>query len=211
MFGKVKEPVSFYTHFAGAVASVAGVVLLVTGNMESLPRMVTSLIYGTTLVFLFTASACYHAFKHEENGHSTLRKLDHLAIFFLIAGTYTPICYTYLTGWWRWGILIAQWGLVFFGVFFSIFYISAPRIISTSIYVLMGWLLIIPIKKIIAAVPFDALVLIVLGGIAYTAGAVIYALKKPDPVPGRFGFHEIFHIFILLGAALHFTAVYLFS
>jgi hemolysin III len=210
MLGKAKEPVSFYTHFAGAVASAAGLVLLVTGKRESLAHLATSIIYGSTLVFLFTASSCYHAFKDEENGNSMLRKLDHLAIFLLIAGTYTPICYAYLSGGWRWGILIAQWGLVFFGVFFSLFYLSAPRIISTSIYVLMGWLLVIPIKKIIAAVPNEALLLIVSGGVAYTAGAVIYAVKKPDPVPGKFGFHEIFHLFILLGAALHFTAIYLY-
>lgn len=206
----VSEPVSFYTHFVGAISACAGAILLVYNNSDTMAKLGVVLIYGFSLVFLFSASSLYHACKKEENGGSVLRKLDHLAIFFLIAGTYTPLCYRFLDGGWMYGILIAQWSLVVLGAVFKLVWISAPRKYSTAVYVMMGWLIIIPIHKIWAAVPLTGFMLILGGGVAYTAGAVIYALKKPDPLPEVFGFHEIFHIFILLGALLHFIAIYMY-
>lgn len=206
----VSEPVSFYTHFFGAIAAIAGVILLMNNNAGTAVKSGVVLIYGLSLIFLFSASSLYHACKKEENGASVLRKLDHLAIFFLIAGTYTPLCYRFLDGGWMYGILIAQWGLVVLGTVFKLVWISAPRKYSTAVYVLMGWLIIIPIHKIWAAVPLTGFLLILGGGVAYTIGAVIYAKKKPDPVPEVFGFHEIFHLFILGGALLHFLAIYFY-
>lgn len=206
----VNEPVSFYTHFFGAISAVAGLVLLVYNNADTVQKLGVVLVYGVSLIFLFSASSVYHAFKKEENGESISRKLDHLAIFFLIAGTYTPLCYRFLDGGWMYGILIAQWSLVVIGTACKLIWISAPRKYSTAVYVMMGWLIIIPIQKIWTAVPLTGFILILGGGVAYTAGAVIYAIKKPDPLPEVFGFHEIFHVCILAGAILHFLAVYLY-
>jgi hemolysin III len=103
----------------------------------------------------------------------------------------------------KWGILIAQWTLVLLGIIFKIFFVNAPRVIGTSIYLLMGWMVIIPFRSIINAMPHGVFMFLLWGGILYTVGAVIYAIKKPDPLPDYFGFHEIFHIFVVAGALFH--------
>jgi len=202
-----KEPISFYTHVAGVFFSIAGSAYLLIKSCGDRPRFLTLLIYCISVILLFTASSLYHAFKSGENDNTIFRKLDHLAIFFMIAGTYTPPTYAYLTGIWLIGILTAQWTLVLFGIFFKFFYLSAPRFLSTAIYMLMGWLAIIPIHKFFIAMPHVMFTLFIAGGLAFSAGAVIYATKKPDPFPGTFGFHEIFHLFILAGAAMQFAGM----
>ena len=204
---QTKEAVSFYTHLAGAPAFAAAAVFLSAKSFGDTGLFLSMLAYGVSAVFLFSASALYHAMKKREDEKSFYRKLDHLAIFFMIAGTYTPLCWAYLDGWWRAGILLAQWGLVLFGLFFKFFYLSAPRYLSVGVYVLMGWLAVIPAGQFYRALPADMMALILLGGLSYTAGALIYGFKRPDPLPGRFGFHEIFHVLILAGAALHFGAI----
>ena len=171
--------------------------------------IMVSAIYGLSVVFMLLSSALYHAFKTGENQASFLRKMDHFAIFCMIAGTYTPLCYIYLEGNLKWGIIVAQWTLVIAGFFLKVFYIKAPRLFTTIIYLLMGWMAIVPIKQLLSAVPLASTILLFTGGIAYSAGAVIYLLKKPNPIPGLFGFHEIFHICILIGVFLHFPVVFL--
>lgn len=202
-----QERVSTLTHFAGFLCAIAGTAYLLASAWGDTPKFVTLLIYGLAVIFLFASSSLYHAFKSAENDTSFLRKMDHLAIFFMIAGTYTPPTWEYLSGGWRIGILGAQWALVFFGIFFKFFYLNAPRAVSAGIYVAMGWLAIIPIHKFFIAMPLPMFLLFIAGGVAFTTGAVIYARKSPDPVPGTFGFHEIFHLFILAGAAIHYAAM----
>ena len=158
---------------------------------------IISLIYGIGAVNLFTSSSLYHAFKKGENESSIWRKLDHVAIYIMIAGTYTPLAYAYLEGAWLWAILGIQWGLVVAGFFFKLFFVKAPRIVTTSIYLIMGWMVVIFFSQMWQAISVGEFVMLVAGGLSYTVGAVIYALKKPNPFPGIFGFHEIFHIFIL--------------
>jgi hemolysin III len=201
------EQISSYSHIAGACFFAAGTVYLLIISRGSAPLFLCLLVYGISVTMLFMASSLYHASKKEENDETILRKFDHIAIFFMIAGTYTPPTYAYLAGGWRVGILTAQWSLVLFGVLFKFFYLSAPRALSAGIYVLMGWIAIIPIYKFYAAMPTPVFFLFITGGVAFTTGAIIYAAKKPDPFPDRFGFHEIFHLFILAGAALHFRAM----
>lgn len=201
------EKISAITHGAAIPFMVIGTAILVYMSRGNLNLQIVSLIYGISAVLLFTASFLYHCRKSGENDTSIWRKLDHSAIFFLIAGTYTPMCYLYLDGWMRWGILIAQWSLVFSGIIFKLFFINAPRVIGTSIYLIMGWIVIIPISRLVTAMPGDVLFLLTAGGLSYTVGAIIYAIKKPNPIPDRFGFHEIFHIFIIAGAAFHLVMV----
>mgnify|MGYP000922304799 CR=1 FL=1 len=207
MFIQNSERISFYTHFTGALLGLAGLLYFVFCGPRDPGALLSLIIYGAGVVFLFSASALYHAFKREENGETFFRRLDHLAIFVMIAGTYTPLSYKYLTGGWCLGILLTQWLLVGAGFVIKFFFINMPRAVSTSLYVLMGWIVVIPLHKFWAVMPSSVMVLVAAGGIAYTAGAVIYARKKPDPLPGRFGFHEIFHLFILAGAGLHYAAV----
>jgi hemolysin III len=210
MFDRIPrdERISFFTHFFGFISGLFALAFICITVRKPFPIMVISLIYIFMLIFMFGASSLYHGRKSEENGSSFLRKLDHLAIFFMIAGTYTPICYLFLDGYWRWAILITQWALVLCGIFFKFFFIRAPRVINTIIYLVMGWIAIIPIKQLVDSMPVAVICYLGLGGLFYTIGAIIYMIKKPNIIRGYFGFHEIFHIFILLGAGAHFIMVW---
>jgi hemolysin III len=200
---------NFYSHLLGAVASLAGYVILLCNSSGSMTKIVLSSIYSLCAVLLFTCSAIYHGQKAGEDEQSTWRRLDHIAIFFMIAGTYTPISYIYLDGWWRWSIIGAQWLLVILGLVFKLVYLRSPRWLNSVIYVLMGWMLLIPLNHLLAAMPLSSILLLFGGGIAYTLGAVFYAIKKPNPFPGIFAFHEIFHLLVLVGAALHYLVIYI--
>lgn len=202
---KVSERVSFYSHFLGFVLAVIGTVCLIYIARDSILNIVTSTIYGGSIIFLFLASSLYHAFKKEEDGVSIWRKLDHFAIFVMIAGTYTPISMIYLTGYWRWIIIAIQWFLVIAGFFFKFFYLKAPRSLYTVIYLIMGWVGLIPIREFFRNMPLSAEIYLLTGGVLFTVGAVFYILKRPRN--RLIGFHEIFHFFILLGAISHYLMV----
>ena len=201
------EQFSVYSHLFGAVAAAIGTAVLAIGSRDS-QLLVVALMYGLSMVFMFSASASYHAFKAEEDSASFLRRLDHLAIFFMIAGSYTPICWVHLEGNWRWSVLGVQWGLVVLGLAFKLYFIGAPRAVTAAIYVVMGWIAVIPFGQLQASMAALEINLIFAGGIAYTVGAIFYAMKRPNPVPGFFGFHEIFHVFVVVGALLHYIAIY---
>lgn len=208
MILKTSERFSSLSHMAGAVTAMVGTLALVVITRRRIDLLSISLVYGFSVVFLFSASTIYHARKRGEDQNSLWRKFDHLAIFFMIAGTYTPICYIYLEGGWKWGIVIAQWSLVIIGALFKFFYLKAPRFISTIIYLLMGWMAVIVVGKLLPVMSVEEIILLFSGGILFTIGAVVYIIKFPDLLPGRIGFHGIFHIFILLGGAVHYLMVY---
>jgi hemolysin III len=136
-----------------------------------------------------------------------LRKLDHSAIYLLIAGTYTPFCAIAFTGFWRWGLLAIIWSLAAVGILVKVFIINAPRWVSAGVYVLMGWLCIAAIGEMLVVLPVGALVWLVIGGVIYTLGALVYITKTMNFWPGKFGFHEVWHIFVMLGALAHFIAI----
>lgn len=198
---KKEEKISFYSHLIGCILALIGtVVLFYTAKGVSLK--IVAVIYGLSVITLFLSSSLYHANKKYDTEISVWRKLDHIAIFIMIAGTYTPVCHIYLSGYWKWSIIIVQWVLVLAGLFFKLFYLKAPRYLYTIIYILMGWMGIIPIAQFIKTMSGSALFYLFAGGVSFTIGAVFYILKKPKY------FHEIFHLFILLGAFLHYLLVY---
>lgn len=203
----IKEPASFYSHAVGFILAAAGMAAILAVPAADPFLQAALVIYGVSVMALFLASSVYHAFKPEENGTSLLRKLDHTAIYLMIAGTYTPFVFAYLQGWWRWGILIAQWGTVLAGTVLTFAWVDKPRALSAALYCAMGWVALVPMYRLWHAMPGGAFALCIAGGAAYTAGAVIYARKRPDPAPGVFGFHEIFHLFVLAGAGLFYWAV----
>jgi hemolysin III len=207
MLVRGQEKISFYSHLAGVCTALAGTIYLLYMAKASVSHCVVSAIYGFSVIFLFSASSLYHASKQYENDKSFWRKLDHIAIFFMIAGTYTPVCYVYLSGYWRWFIIAIQWTLVVAGFFLKFFYIKAPRYFSTIIYLLMGWIGIVSIKEFLVTMPSNAIIYLFAGGISFTIGAIFYAIKKPT-IRSWLGFHEIFHLFILLGAVFHYLLVY---
>jgi hemolysin III len=201
------EKISAYTHGGAVPFMIVGTVILLNISSGHLAAQLVSLIYGISGIFLFSASFYYHTKRPIENDESFWRKLDHVAIFFLIAGTYTPVCFLYLDGNMKWGMLIAQWSLVLFGTIFKLFFVDAPKYIATVIYLTMGWLVIIPVTTLAHTMPMLSQIFLVAGGLFYTIGAIIYALEKPNPVPDSFGFHEIFHLFVNAGATMHLMMV----
>lgn len=207
MSKKLREPVNGLLHLSAAVAAAAGLIVLITLAWGNTAKAAALGLYGVTLVLMFSASAAYHMAAAGPRLLLFLRKLDHSAIYLLIAGSYTPICLHYFTGFWRGGLLAIIWSLALAGIAVKLLIIRAPRWVTAGIYLVMGWLSIAAIREMLATLPAGALVWLLLGGLFFTGGAVIYMLKKPDPYPGVFGFHEIWHIFVILGAFSHFVVM----
>jgi len=205
---KTQELFNFYSHLAGMIAAVIGTIYLAIEASYSASALVTALIYGISVVFLFSASALYHAFKKQENELSFWRRMDRLAIFFMIAGTFTPVCYFCLDGTYRWAMIAFQWSLVGVGVISQIFFPRAPRTLYAVIYLFMGWSGLFTIKQVLANMSVSQTVLLFTGAGAFTMGGIIYAIKKPKLMPGIFSFHELFHIMVLIGGVLHYAMIY---
>jgi hemolysin III len=203
----VKEPVDARISFAGLIAAVAGVVYVTVRFHGDLPLLAVMLVYAASLCVLFGASSLYHGFPGSAERTSVLRKIDHAAIYVLIAGTYTPVLFVGLGGAWRIATLAAIWAVAVAGVMLTMWFVHAPRWLSAAVYIAMGWFAVVPAFKLVPALPAVVTLLIALGGLLYTAGAVVYATRKLDVLPRRFGFHEIFHLFVLAGAAAQFVAI----
>src|SRR5215216_5287615 len=186
---RLREPVNGLTHAAGGLLAALGLgVLLATAwSAGRIDQLVAFGVFGLSLIALYAASALYHLLPLSPSGVARLRKLDHMAIFVLIAGTYTPFCLLALGSGWGWGLLTLVWSLALCGVSLKIFWMGVPRWLSVALYLGMGWVL--------------------AGGLVYSAGALVYGLKRPNPVPEVFGFHELWHLFVLAGSACHFWAV----
>jgi hemolysin III len=207
MFSKLREPVSGLMHLGGAIAALVGQIVLLVMGWPGVEKIVAVLVYGLSLVGLFSASATYHLVNAGPKVTAALRKLDHSAIYLLIAGSYTPFCLLAFDGFFRWGMLAIVWTFAFVGIIVKLFYMGAPRWVSAVIYLLMGWLCVFAAGEMFDALPVFSLVWMIVGGVIYSLGAIVYATKIFDFVPGKFGFHEVWHIFVLLGAAAHFVAV----
>jgi hemolysin III len=205
----LREPVNGLTHLGGAIAAFFGQFVLLIVSWPVAAKVASVLIYGLSLIVLFSASATYHLAKVKPGVEQVLRKLDHSAIFLLIAGTYTPFCLIAFTGFFRWGLLAIIWTIAFAGILVKVFVIRAPRWLNAGIYVLMGWLCVMAAPQMLSVLPLSALVWLIIGGVVYTLGAVVYATKIFNFVPGKFGFHEVWHILVLLGALSHFISVML--
>jgi len=207
MLKKIREPVNSLTHWAGAILALAGLVALLIVGWGVPLKVISLVIYGASLIFLFSASATYHMVQVKDKALEIFRKVDHAAIFFLIAGTYTPFCVNAFTGFWKWGMLSIIWSLAVVGIIVKVFYIRAPRWLNAGIYIVMGWLAVGAAGQMLAALPVWVLTWLIIGGVIYTLGAVVYITKIFNFKPGVFGFHEMWHIFVLLAAAAHFVAV----
>ncbi|PLX43791.1 MAG: hemolysin [Deltaproteobacteria bacterium] len=207
---RLREPVNGLTHAIGVALSIAGLVFLILKSVDPVKvwHIVTFSIFGAGLILLYLASTLYHWLPLGADGIRRLRKLDHSMIFFLIAATYTPICLIPLRGGWGWSIFGVVWGLALIGTTIKLAFTSTPRLLSTSIYLLMGWVVIVAIYPLSTAIQTGALVWLFIGGLLYSIGAVIYALKRPNLIPNVLGFHELFHIFVVLGSLSHFWVMY---
>ncbi len=204
-FKKFRDPVCGLTHLLGLLFSVAGLVFLAAcaGREATASHVVAFSIYGVSLILLYGTSSLYHLLPVAERRLTILRRLDHIMIFMLIAGTYTPVCLIPLRGEWGWSLLGVIWGLTGMGIFIKMFWLHAPRRLYTGIYLAMGWMVIIAIYPLAKALPAAALAWLLSGGLFYTGGAIIYVSKRPNIVPGIFGFHELWHLFVMAGSISH--------
>jgi hemolysin III len=207
LFRKLREPVNGLTHLGAALAAKIGLVVLLILGWGSLAKVISLGVYGLTLVLLFAASAAYHLVRARPGVIEWLRKLDHAAIYLLIAGTYTPFCALMFTGFWKWGMLAIVWALAGVGITVKMFIVRAPRWLNAGVYLLMGWLCLAAAGEMLKVLPVGALAWLAAGGVIYTLGAVVYITKALNFFPGRFGFHEVWHIFVILGALAHYAAV----
>ena len=208
MISNFRDPVSGLIHLFSAVLALVGMVLLLVLTRGEGLKQLSMAVYGVSLVTLFSASAIYHLANPAESVLLRLRKFDHSAIYVLIAGTYTPICINFFSGWLRWGFLALIWGIALAGVIVKLFIINTPRWVTAGIYLIMGWMAVWVIKPLLQSMPAAGLWWMLSGGLTYSIGALIYITKKLDLLPGVFGFHEVWHVFVSLAALCHFVMIY---
>lgn len=213
MFVKIKDPVSGLTHIIGALLSVAALVVLVVqaAIKATAWHVVSFAIYGTTLILLYTASALYHSLTLSKRGDETLRQLDHAMIYVLIAGTYTPICLVALRGGWGWSLLGINWTLAITGVVLKLVHHNPRRWLTVVLfifYILMGWLVVVAFIPLMHILPMGGIMWLVLGGVFYTVGTIFLNDKNLNMIPGLFGPHELWHLFVMAGSFCHFWMMF---
>jgi hemolysin III len=208
-----REPVNGLTHILGAVLSVVGlVVLLVIAVQNGSTRQIVAFsIFGASLVSMYCASAFYHSLKVSPRAVAHFRRIDHMMIYILIAGTYTPVCLVLLRGRLGFWLLVAVWSLAAMGVFQTVVWMRAPEWLATALYIGMGWIAVFLVRPLLAAAPPGFLIWLLAGGIIYTLGAVVYATKWPrastGATPRLFGSHEIWHLCVMGGSFAHYWAM----
>lgn len=207
----IKPLLRGWSHAIAAVAALMITILLCWLSRNDGPRLISMLIFGLSMIELYTMSALYHILPWSVAKKRMMRAIDHANIFVLIAGTYTPLCFNILSGWIRPAILIAIWSLAVLGISLSLFTLKAPRWLTAALYVCMGWVVILALPAFLVVIPWQAIATLLLGGVLYTIGAVVYASKKPNPFPRVWGFHEIFHLFVIAGSVAFTVCVWVWA
>jgi len=198
----LEEILNSVTHGAGALVSIAGLVILIVSSSMygQVSHIASCTVFGISLVLLYTASTLYHSFQKPNIKH-ILKILDHSCIYVLIAGTYTPFMIVIVRGALGWTMFTIVWSLTILGIIFKAFFVNRFKIISTLAYILMGWLIIFAIKPLFQTLPGSGIAWLVAGGLAYTLGTIFYAWKT---LPFN---HAVWHLFVLVGSVCHFMAV----
>lgn len=209
----IREPINGLTHLCGAILSfVALLAMVIKASLttESALAIGAVIAFGVSMMLLYSASATYHMVIAKDKVIAFLRKLDHSMIFILIAGTYTPFCLISLNGVTGWVLFSIITFVALCGVLFKMIWFNCPRWLSTMIYIVMGWMVIFVASPLSEVLSSTGLFLLVLGGVLYTVGGIIYGAKPSFLKSHYMGFHEIFHIFIMLGSTVHFLCVYMY-
>ena len=203
----IREPFSGVSHLVGAGLSVAALVALLVMARGRPWHMVSFALYGASLVCLYLASGVYHSVCASPKWIDRLKRVDHMAIYVLIAGSYVPLCLLSIPGGWGWSLLGVVYGMAVLGILSSAFWRRAPDWVRVVLYLLMGWLAVIAIMPLYRALPSAAFTWLEVGGVIYTLGAVVYATDKPHLWPGKFSAHDLWHLFVLGGSLCHFLMV----
>ena len=213
-FVRAQDPVSCGTHTIGAIAALlGGILFLLRGVWEqiSVVALAASMCFCLSMIALYAASAVYHFYPGDITSGGIkrrLRKLDHSMIYVLIAGSYTPFCVVLLPQPKGTRFCLLLWGVAIAGVLVKLFWLNAPRILSTLFYLIMGWSIVF-VWNDFATLGFPCIALVALGGMSYSVGAIFYAIKKPN-ISAEWTFHELFHLLILAGSLFHYLAVFLY-
>lgn len=204
-YSPLEEKTNIISHAIGLALSIVGTLLMLLRANRSgeILHIISAGIFGASLIALYAASTFYHSAK-DPKARARLRINDHATIYLLIAGTYTPFTLITLKGWVGWTVFGVSWGMAACGIALKLFFTGRYNLLSTLMYVFMGWIIIIAIKPLVNSISPDGLLWLVAGGLAYTTGAVIYSIKK---IPFN---HAIFHMFVLLGSFCHFVSVYVY-
>lgn len=211
---KIKDPGSALTHFIAMLLalSAATPLLIKAARTPGLTHILALSIFITSMILLYAASTIYHTLDISPKVNQILRKADHMMIFILIAGTYTPVCMIVLGDHTGWSLLALVWGIAIVGIIINALWITCPKWFSSMVYIAMGWVCVLAFRKIVAALPAQAFGWLLAGGIIYTVGGIIYALKLPlfNSLHKNFGSHEIFHLFVMGGSLCHYIMMYAF-
>lgn len=207
---RIHDPLAGFIHFLGLGLAIAALTLLtVKASLAGEPwRIVTLAVFGAGLTLLYLASTLCHWLPVTGRAEEWFEKFDHVMIYVLIAATYTPLCLVPMRGPWGWSVFGAIWFLAAAGAVLKVFKFRTPRFVTSGLYLAMGWLFLAALPEVVRVLPSGALMWLFIGGGCYSLGGVIYALEKPDPWPNVFGFHEVFHIFVLAGSIAHFFLMY---
>ena len=211
---RLREPASAITHFVAMVFAIAGLVATILKALSHLNTLglCSVIIFMSSMILLYASSATFHGINKSGKVLEYFQKLDHMMIFVLIAGTYTPVCLLVLGGFAGQGLLVAVWALAIIGMVVKAFWIKCPKWFSSVIYIGMGWTCLACFKQILEALETKAFIWLLIGGIIYTLGGVIYSLKIPgfDEKHKNFNMHDIFHLFVMGGSICHFIFIYCF-
>lgn len=214
LFSKIKNPGSALTHFIAFLgALVASIPLLMKAAAEpDRIHLASMAIFIASMILLYAASTIYHTLDISEKINKRLRKLDHMMIYILIAGTYTPVCLIVLGNPSGYFLLALVWSIALIGMIINLLWITCPKWFSSVIYIAMGWVCLLAFRQIVAALPRAAFAWLLAGGLIYTIGGVIYALKLPlfNAKFRYFGSHELFHLFVMGGSFCHYIMMYAF-
>ncbi|MFP5327077.1 MAG: PAQR family membrane homeostasis protein TrhA [Acidimicrobiia bacterium] len=194
-------------HAAALVAAVPAAVALVLAAPGAGRRLAAG-TYGATLISLFAASAAYHRFGGADRARAWLRRLDHSSIYLLIAGSYTPVCFLSLSGWLRPTMLVTVWAAALIGVTLKLARFDSSNWIGAVLYIAMGWAAVVTLPAMLEVVPVSTVALLVIGGVIYTAGAIVLGTHYPNPFPRVFGYHEVWHLMVVVAAAIQYVAIH---
>lgn len=208
----IKEPGSAITHFIGMLMALFAALPLILKALTA-PDLIHAAclaVFIVSMILLYGASTVYHTFDLSARRNKILKKIDHCMIFVLIAGSYTPICVIVLHGMTGYLLLALVWSVAVLGIIFKLCWVTCPKWVSSVLYIAMGWVCVLAFTQILNALPFAAFVWLLAGGIIYTIGGVIYALKLPifNTLHKNFGSHEIFHLFVMAGSVCHFIMMF---
>lgn len=213
IFKNLREPVNSLTHGIGFLLSILALGLMlwkgITNDLDGV-GLISLIVFGVSLCLLYLTSATYHGIITNDKIVLRLRKLDHSMIFILIAGSYAPFCLIGLNNKIGNIFFIVMLSLALLGIGFKLLWFNSPRWLQTALYIILGWAAVFIMKPLSSTIAFESLFLLILGGVFYTVGGVIYGLKPKKLTFGAFGFHEIFHIFIMLGSLCHFISVFFY-